>query len=312
MAIFQHFSRKELCRLIYPVNRKFYNLAKFYVPVVHLIDELVFEGTESCIVRHRTFFRKYMKFPAKQIYGYHVRIESAHGNRRITTKELLKISTPGPLIRFRQVSINRYQEEPILNFLIDARDSFVGCRVGISFANIEFNYLLFCYNPKTRGQVKYLLKNVFQAQSRMEIFDTTFFNPEWVLKVESIWKCRKLCLHFNRSTICDHYTNCALMNWLSNAVNCNGARNYRNLGNGRKHLKLVNYPFILDMVKRLKQDFKEALEPSSEYMVTFAQGYIYLCLESDLEFSFVNKATGEQLTFLKHGNNTYRLWRATN
>ncbi|KAI1706712.1 hypothetical protein DdX_12924 [Ditylenchus destructor] len=189
MDVLRHFSRKQICRLIYTVNRQLYSLATSpsYLPLIHFIDGLSFGASQSLV--HEPQSRLCTSKPNDD---YYVRIETSRGIQTLPLQAFAKMPKPGHLIRFRRVFINRYLEEPVLNFLNDTSASFIGCQLRISIPapilkEIELS-LPYVHHKvlipqsystnQARSQVQHLLQYVFRKPSWVSICDTYLIDTE--------------------------------------------------------------------------------------------------------------------------------------
>ncbi|KAI1707117.1 hypothetical protein Ddc_15000 [Ditylenchus destructor] len=311
VEILRHLSRKELCLLIYPVNRQFYNLAtsSYHIPTIHLINELQF------------YRNGYSKSETRQQFI------SVEGSLKIclpAIEFIEKMPLPGPFVRFRQVTVkDSVIEDVVVKFLSDSKESFVGCKLVIRS------------NPNrarcdARTQILYLLKNVFNKPASISVdcgylivYDKNIRQlriSQLCRSLDTVVTCNKLQINvvnqngrFMRPT---QDLGLVLQRWLKSHEPLNEG----SLQSGcMKHLIMIQYPqqLILEMVNQLRQEFENAATPSQEFVITFVASHenVSGCFEEFSEgFEFflsrvLTSAHEERLSFFRHSQCVHRLWR---
>ncbi|KAI1707118.1 hypothetical protein Ddc_15001 [Ditylenchus destructor] len=310
VEILRHLSRKELCRLIYPVNRQFYHLAtsSSHLPTIHLINELHF---------YRTGLYPKSETPQQFI--------SVEGSMKIclpATEFIEKMPIPGSFIRFRQVTVTDSVTENIVKFLSDSNESFVGCKLMIRSRPNRAS-------REEQTQILFLLKNVFNKPASI-LIDSCYFirysqtNRQVIISklsrsLDTVVNCNKLQIDFTRRLFCLKPTqdfNFALLRWLKSQEPLN---NDSFQSGGVKNLILIRYPqqLILEMVNQLRQEFENATTPSQEFVITFAASRendmgCFEGFSEGFEFFFsrvLASAHEERLSFFRHSLCVHRLWR---
>ncbi|KAI1707332.1 hypothetical protein Ddc_14886 [Ditylenchus destructor] len=118
--ILQYFSRKELCKQTYLVNRQLYDLAikRHIVPTTHVIYKMFFQTAD----RPHTFFNVFKSKEYNRVrFG-------DYGSKTLETHQLRKMPIPEPFIRFQKVYIFRLLVKSTLKFLRDAKNRFLDLR----------------------------------------------------------------------------------------------------------------------------------------------------------------------------------------
>ncbi|KAI1702817.1 hypothetical protein Ddc_16897 [Ditylenchus destructor] len=303
-------SRKVLSQQCCLVNREFHNLAtsRSHVPNIHIISELCFENTPCIIKGQIDEFGE----PSKPKRNYFVRIGSG-GIPLTETYLATEMPVPGHFVRFQQVTLERFQEECMIKFLEDGKDSFVGCQVTFPASygqSVESKSIAdFSHHKSAQEQMQHLLENVFHRPLHVTIHDTAFVDLKVIIRKEGVKNCNTLELTFEPRW-CSNETNSALMDWLK--IESNGTNQL--IGN-EKRLILKHYSgkFVGDMVQSLKQDFENATAPAPNFVVTFSEIKENLLeyIRNDRTFSIDNNQTHERLSFFKTTSiyQSYRLLR---
>ncbi|KAI1708630.1 hypothetical protein DdX_11705 [Ditylenchus destructor] len=192
-----------------------------------------------------------------------------------------------------KLSIRQQQEEAVMRYLHDAKESFIGCQLLIT---IDFP------GPKTEQQLLYQLENVFQSPSRCLTIYKNLPQLRLFLNTKGISNCRWLKLWFRRNKSYTNDTGSVLMQWI---------RTWSSQ-NERSHLILTSCPrqFIMEIIKAIRNIFQHENPPQSELLITFQESWedYKVCLSSDPDFSTLSNSTGERLSNY-YPNNCVRLWR---
>ncbi|KAI1697228.1 hypothetical protein DdX_18622 [Ditylenchus destructor] len=273
---FRFLSRKQLCKLIYLVNSQFYRLATSHVPNIQIIPNL--------------------KLPKNQ----HWEEELIAATQRIQTiydynpKEL---PVPNKFVRFDEVHIQTcVGDEGILQFLLGAKDSFIGCKLYMQILRRtqERHYVSSDGETLTCDSSK----NIFRDLSVSTDIDT-LADPTPILSTDGILSSNELELHFDDYATLPQSTNYALLNWLKSGSTWKNGLPQATM----KQLTLQSYPtqLILNMLREIKQEFESTKVPALSFMIIFYDRYDYVCrrLESIRQFSIGNNSTGERLSFSK-------------
>ncbi|KAI1706475.1 hypothetical protein DdX_12934 [Ditylenchus destructor] len=306
-------SRKQLSQKCYLVNREIHNLAtsRPHVPNIHIINELCFENTPCIIKGQIDEFGE----PSKPKRNYFVRVGSG-GIPLTATFLATEMPVPEHFIRFRQVTLGRFQEEYMIKFLEGAKNSFVGCQVTFPASygqSVECKSIAdFSHHKSAQEQMQHLLENVFHRPLHVAIHDTAFADLKVIIQKEGVKNCNVFELTFEPRW-CSNETNSAFMDWLK--IESNVTSQSTGI---EKHLILKHYSgkFVADMVQSLKKDFENVTEPSPNFAITFSEIKENLLeyIRNDPTFSIDNNQTGERLSFFKSDlqqclDQSYRLWR---
>ncbi|KAI1705139.1 hypothetical protein Ddc_15845 [Ditylenchus destructor] len=306
--ILRHLSRKKLSRDLYLVNRNIWQIAtsRHLVPNVHLIKELYIDTrdmqqryTSDDIQEHVRDFDPETNFG----FGNMIRIYNNLECYRLPVSYFIqKMPTPGPFVRFGGVLIQRCEDESVIEFLCNAKESFVGCDVKIDFHDSLDNGV--------QKKLAYLLSNAFIRPATILIDVKCGSGLQQILRTEGVSNCNKLEFCLNDGLYCTQQFHSALLNWLHNY----GREEKRMIKAESKFLVLDNYPekMILNMVEHLKQAFQDDTSPPSTFLITFHVPAPNLDGEH-LNFLLSKVHTGEKFSFFKgkerHRTFVYRLWR---
>ncbi|KAI1699040.1 hypothetical protein DdX_17559 [Ditylenchus destructor] len=268
VEILRHFTRKELRRKFYLVDRQFHGLSlSGQVPAIQIVK------------------RTDLHWKANQ-----------------------REQVPGPFIRFDHVDLTHtvFQEESMLKFLPLAHESFIGCRLCIRiFPTVGFFPTMGPWKKmsEVENQMLYLMENVFCNPSSV-----TFCNGElWIksssqiLKTNAVSNCNNLAfimdIHtftLDLHTICIENTIRFLRDWLQNS---NNRQNESSAKTKRFILHFIPRPAVLRLTQRLKQEFEEQTLPSIDFVIAFIQPYYNDgALDEDQVFSVTNSSTNMRLS----------------
>ncbi|KAI1708632.1 hypothetical protein DdX_11707 [Ditylenchus destructor] len=199
-----------------------------------------------------------------------------------------------------KLSIRQQQEEAVMRYLHDAKESFIGCQL---FIRIDFP------EAKIETQLLYQLESVFQSPSRCLIMYWNLPQLRLFLNTKGISNCRWLKLWFCINKSYTNDTGSVLMQWIRT----------RSSQNERSHLILTSCPrqFIMEIIQGLRNIFQHENQPQSELLITLEESWEddKVCLSSDPDFSTLNNSTGERLSVFQYKisnyypNNCVRLWR---
>ncbi|KAI1696495.1 hypothetical protein DdX_19017 [Ditylenchus destructor] len=298
---FRLLSRRELCQLIYPISNQVYTIATSsrLLPVVHSIDSMCFDELNN--------------IDAVSIHYLDREIENWNSKQMIVDEFLATMPNPGKFIRFQEIAILRCPPSPLVEYLREASESFVGCRLELFIVRSD--------NPSRdtdslHEQMKYLLRNVFHSPTWVQLGSCHGLSNLPILHAGVIPKCNRLEIRFSKLDNCTQATNNELLDWLTAKPNNEIA------GNEKRHLLLERYPMsnILDMIQQVRNDFEGATEiQTSDFVITFgaSRESIRYCLKDDSGFSVDNTLTGERLTLFNRipenewnsPSHVSRLWR---
>ncbi|KAI1696496.1 hypothetical protein DdX_19018 [Ditylenchus destructor] len=240
-------------------------------------------------------------------------IENWNSKQMIVDEFLATMPNPGKFIRFQEIAILRCPPSPLVEYLREASESFVGCRLDLFIVRSD--------NPSRdtdslHEQMKYLLRNVFHSPTWVQLGSCHGLSNLPILHAGVIPKCNRLEIRFSKLDNCTQATNNELLDWLTAKPNNEIA------GNEKRHLLLERYPMsnILDMIQQVRNDFEGATEiQTSDFVITFgaSRESIRYCLKDDSGFSVDNTLTGERLTLFNRipenewnsPSHVSRLWR---
>ncbi|KAI1704273.1 f-box-like domain-containing protein [Ditylenchus destructor] len=311
--VFRYFSRKELCRKIYLVNRQFYDLATCcqYVAAFHVIEFIAFfESTKAPKINspYNLYLRctnRKQNYVSLSMPGY-VPPSRCYPAEICTflTRHLKKMPAPSPFIRFRHVYMSRILGESTLQYLHNAKQSFIG--------SIIFYGICLLENSDIRRQMFYLLQNVFHKPSFVYMYGYAGDFLNLIKQAEDLPNCNNMKLTLlaqtdlqQNATATDRDRNNdvirILLDWLQSGKNLSPGSEQACVQ--KKHLTLIHFPIsvIVNMIQRIRNDFESSTFPPSEFVVTFI-GYIpdMSSLEGEQKF-VLDKGIGRgRLSFFKH------------
>ncbi|KAI1705535.1 hypothetical protein Ddc_15706 [Ditylenchus destructor] len=229
---------------------------------------------------------------------------------------------PSPCIRFRDVYIYRIFGESMLQYLRNAKQSFIGSIIFYGMRELE--------NTDMKRQMFYLLENVFHKPSYVFMYGYSTHFLNCVKRTEDLPNCTNVKLtlfeHFHVQSNFNEDSVRILVDWLQSSKNVTS-------GSGqtltqKKHLTLIHFPrsVILNMVQQIRDDFESSTLAPSDFVVTFIGSwespyylsYKSITLEGDQEFVLDKVSGNGRLSFFRHcplfgevDNLAYRLWSRT-
>ncbi|KAI1702806.1 hypothetical protein Ddc_16886 [Ditylenchus destructor] len=313
--ILRHFSREKLSQELYLVNRKLWQIAtsRHLVPNLHLIKDLCIDTRDRGEIVHYSFddIQEHVKDfnpDTNSGYGNIIRIGSAINSKSYTfpvSYFVQKMPIPEPFIRFGNVGIKHCEDDALIEFLRNAKQSFSGCDLRVNFHDSLDN--------DVQKNLTYLLANAFIRPAQIVIYVNCNSGLQQILRTEGVSNCNKLEFRTLQESNYSHEFHSALLNWLQNYC----CEEKRMIQAGSKFLVLWNYPekMILSMVEHLKQEFQDDNSPLSAFLITFHIAAPNLDGEQ-LNFPLSKVHTGEKLSFFKGKDSkrhyktfVYRLWR---